>query len=82
VIELVDLARRALVLAVFVSLPVVVVSALVSLVVGAVQSVTHATDPAVSQLPRLVVIALALTIAGPWMGSQIVSFASEVFRGG
>jgi flagellar biosynthesis protein FliQ len=80
--DLVDLARRALVVAVLVSLPVVAVSALVSALVGSLQSATHATDPSVAHLPRLVVVAVVLTLAGPWMGAQIVGFASEVFRGG
>jgi flagellar biosynthesis protein FliQ len=82
VIDLVDLARRALILAVTLSLPVVLAAALAGLVSSVVQATTHAADPSVAQLPRLVVVTVTLLVAAPWMGAQILDFAGEVFRGG
>jgi flagellar biosynthetic protein FliQ len=80
-LELVDLAQRALILSVVVSLPVVLAAALVSLVAGALQSAIHANDASVSYLPRLLAVAAVLIVAGPWMGGQVVEFAADVFRG-
>jgi flagellar biosynthetic protein FliQ len=77
--ELVALAQEALLLAVAVSIPVVAAAALVSLVVSVVQAATQITDSTVSHLPRLAVVTALLVATGPWMGSQIVSFAARVF---
>ena len=56
-LELVDLARRALMLAVIVSLPVVVASALVGMLSSSLGASFGVSDPSVSHLPRLLVVA-------------------------
>ena len=80
--ELVALAQEALLLSVAVSLPVVGVAALVGLVVAVLQAATQVQDITLAHLPRLVLVAVALAIAGPWMGAQIAAFAARVFAGG
>ena len=80
--HLVALAQEALILSVAVSLPVVGAAALVGLVVALVQAATGAQDVSVSHLPRLVVVAAALAVAGPWMGAQVAQFALRVLSGG
>lgn len=80
--HLIGLGQEALLLAVAVSLPVVVVAALVGLLVAVVQAATQVQDVTLSHLPRLIVVAIALAVAGPWMGAQIAAFAARVFSGG
>lgn len=82
VAELVATSQEALLLAVAVSLPVVGVAALAGLLVAVFQAATQVQDITLAHLPRLVVVAVALAVAGPWMGSQIAAFASRVFTGG
>jgi type III secretion HrpO family protein len=76
------LGQEALVLSLAVSLPVVGVAALVGLVVAALQAATQIQDVTIAHLPRLVAVALALILVGPWMGAQIAAFAARVFQGG
>jgi type III secretion HrpO family protein len=76
------LAQEALVLSIAVSLPVVAIAALVGLVVAALQAATQIQDVTIAHLPRLVAVALALVLVGPWMGAQIAAFAARVFQGG
>lgn len=80
--HLTELAEASLLLVVAVSLPVVGLSALVGLIVAAVQAVTQLQDPTIAHLPRFLVVALALVVAGPWMGAQIAAFAIQAFTGG
>jgi type III secretion HrpO family protein len=80
--HLTELAQSALLLSVAVSLPVVGVAAIVGLVIAALQAVTQLQDPTIAHLPRLLVVAIALAIAGPWMGAQIAAFALVAFSGG
>lgn len=80
--HLTALAQEALLLAVGVSLPVVGIAALAGLLVAVFQATTQVQDITLAHLPRLVVVALALAFAGPWMGHQVASFAARVLSGG
>lgn len=77
---LVHAAYEALALSVALALPVVAVAAIVGLAVGALQAATQVNDPAVSHLPRLLAIVLALAALGPWMARAIGVFAEAMFR--
>lgn len=77
--ELVSLAQRALLLSVLVSLPVLLVAALFGLVVAVFQAATQVHDAALAHFPKFVAVAIALALAGPWMGRQIVEFALYAF---
>ena len=80
--DLVVLAQEALLLAVAVSLPVVAVAALVGGLVAVLQAATQVQDSTLGHLPRLIVVAVVLAVAGPWMGSEIVAFTVRVLSGG
>jgi type III secretion HrpO family protein len=80
--DLVTLAQEALLLAVAVSLPVVAVAALVGGAVAILQAATQVQDSTLGHLPKLVVVAVALALAGPWMGAEIAAFTVRAFSGG
>lgn len=71
-------AQEALLLSVAVSLPVVAVAAVVGLVVAVLQAATQIQDITLSHLPRFLAVAGALALLGPWMGTQIATFAARV----
>ncbi|MFC1641209.1 flagellar biosynthetic protein FliQ [Myxococcota bacterium] len=81
VAELVSGAQEALLLALSVSLPVVGAAALMGLLVAILQAAVQVQDHTLAHLPRLVFVAMALAIAGPWMGGQIAAFAARSFLG-
>jgi type III secretion HrpO family protein len=76
---LVGHAEQALLLTVALSLPVVAVAALVGLVVAAFQAASQVQDATLAHLPRLVAVAGALVLLGPWMGAQVATFAERLF---
>ncbi|HEY6558967.1 MAG TPA: type III secretion system export apparatus subunit SctS [Polyangiaceae bacterium] len=77
--ELTSHAQQALLLSLVVSLPVVGAAAVIGLVVAVLQAATQVQDITLSHLPRLIVVAVVLAIAAPWMGAQIASFAARMF---
>ena len=79
--HLTQVAQEALVLALAVSLPVVAIAAVVGLFVAALQAATQIQDVTISHLPRLLAVALALVVLGPWMGAQIADFAARLLAG-
>jgi type III secretion HrpO family protein len=72
-------AQQALLLVVAVTLPVLAVAAVVGFVVAALQAASQIQDPTLSHLPRLLAVAAALAILGPWMGHEVAAFASQMF---
>ena len=77
--ELVSLAQRALLLSVLVSLPVLLVAAVIGLVMAVFQAATQVHDAALAHFPKVVAVAIALALVGPWMGRQILEFALYTF---
>ncbi|MCB9586822.1 MAG: flagellar biosynthetic protein FliQ [Polyangiaceae bacterium] len=75
-------AQEALLLSIAVSLPVIGAAALAGLFVAIFQAATQVQDITLAHLPRLLVVAVVLALAGPWMGHQIASFAARAFTGG
>ena len=75
---LVEQAQNALMLSIAVALPVLLVAAVVGLIVAAFQAASQIQDPTIAHLPRLLAVIGALVILGPWMGSQIGTFAERM----
>jgi len=71
--------REGLLLALLVSGPPVVVSLLVGLVVGVLQSATQIHDQALAFVPKLVAVALTLLALGSVLGAQLVRFTEALF---
>jgi type III secretion protein S len=74
------LASQAMLLCLLVSLPAVLVSATVGLLVSFVQAITSLQDQAISQGAKLIAVTITLVIAGPWGASVVLGFARQVFQ--
>ena len=75
---LLEQAQNALMLSIAVALPVLLVAAIVGLIVAAFQAASQIQDPTIAHLPRLLAVIAALVVLGPWMGSQIGTFAERM----
>jgi type III secretion protein S len=74
------LASDAMMLALMLSLPAVVVSAVIGLLVSFVQAVTSLQEQSISQGIKLIAVALVLLFTGPWAGSLLLQFGEAVMR--
>jgi type III secretory pathway component EscS len=72
--DLSELAQRALLVSVWISLPALGVAALVGLLTAIVQSATQVHDSALGHLPKFLAVSLVLVLMGPWMGQKLVAF--------
>ena len=77
----VDLVQAALLTALVVAAPVLLVAAVVGLVTAFAQAATQVQDQAVSAVPKLVACGVALLVLAGWMVSKLVSFAQAMFAG-
>ena len=76
--ETLDVARDAIWTIVVVSSPLMVVGLVVGVVVSLFQALTQIQESTLSFAPKIVAVALALLVASPFIGSQILSFSERV----
>ena len=75
-----ELARNALVQALLLGGPLLLVAVVVSVVVSLIQAVTQVQDQTLSFVPKLFAIALALLFGLSWMLQTLVAYTVELFR--
>ncbi|WP_245604184.1 flagellar biosynthesis protein FliQ [Patulibacter minatonensis] len=75
----VSIATDAMQLSFKLAAPLLIAGLVVGVVVSIFQAVTQIQEQSLQFIPKLVVSALVLLIAGPWMLSTIVSWTSELY---
>jgi flagellar biosynthesis protein FliQ len=76
---LVHHAQQGLLLMAAVSLPILLVAAVVGMFVAAFQAASQIQDPTLAHLPRMLAVVVALALLGPWMAHEVGAFASQMF---
>ena len=77
---IVDLARNAIMLALLIAGPMLVVALLVGLTVSVLQAVTQIQEQTLAFVPKLVGVAVVFLLALPWMIQLLVKYTTELFR--
>lgn len=74
-----SIARHALEVTLLLSMPLLLAALIIGLVVGIFQAATQINESTLSFIPKLVGVALALMLAGPWMLQVITGYTRELF---
>ena len=74
----VQIIRDALMMAFWLSAPVLLVGFIGGIIVSLVQIVTSIQDPAFSTVPRLAAVLAAAIIAMPWILNQATTYARAI----
>jgi len=75
-----DIGQEALWVTALLAAPLLLSALAVGLVVGMVQAATQIQEMTLTFIPKLIVLALALTIAGPWMLGLITDFSTSLIE--
>lgn len=78
---IVQVVREGLYLVLLVSLPPILASLVVGLLVSVIQATTQIQDHTLTFVPKLVAVLATLAVAGPWIGAQLVRFTRVVLQG-
>ncbi len=78
---LLQVLQEGLYLVLLISLPPLLAAMAAGVVTGLLQASTRVWDPAIALAPRVAAVLLALVLAGPWIGGQLVSFSRLVWQG-
>jgi type III secretion protein S len=76
--NVIQLTSQALMMCLLLSLPAVVVSAVVGLLISFVQAVTSLQDSSISQGIKLLAVTVVVAIGAPWAGSTMLQFAEKL----
>jgi flagellar biosynthetic protein FliQ len=74
------IGHRALEITLLLAAPLLLVALVTGLIVGAFQAATQINEMTLSFIPKLLAMALALVIAGPWMLKVLVSYTRELIE--
>ena len=76
-----DLARNAMMVALLVSAPMLIVALIIGLLVSILQTVTQIQEQTLSFVPKLLGVAVTFLLALPWVLQLLVRYTTELFRG-
>jgi type III secretion protein S len=76
--NVIQLTSQALMMCLLLSLPAVVVSAVVGLLISFVQAVTSLQDSSISQGIKLLAVTVVVAIGAPWAGSTMLQFSEKL----
>lgn len=74
-----EMTSNALFLIIKVSLPVLLVSLVVGLIISIFQTVTSIQEQTLTFVPKIVCVFLALVLMGQWMMGNMVEFATNLW---
>ena len=76
----VDFARRAMLMALALGGPLLLVALVVGLLISVVQAVTQVQEQTLAFVPKLVAVGLVFLVGLPWMIQMAVTYTTELFR--
>ena len=74
----VDLGRDALVTALLIGAPVLLVGVIVGLLIGLIQALTQIQDQTISFVPKIVTMVLVLMICLPWLLQRMMTYSEDL----
>ena len=76
-----DLTREALILAMIISAPVMIIGMVVGLIVSLFQSMTQLQEQTLSFVPKIIaMVGIALLLA-PWLAQRLLEYAQRMLGG-
>ena len=74
-----DLARNALTITLQLSAPILVFSLVSGLIISVFQAVTQINEMTLSFVPKIIAVAAAGVIFGPWMLNSLITYMTNLF---
>lgn len=75
----IDIVRQALMMAFWISLPILAVGFVIGIVISLIQIVTSIQDPAFGSFPRLAAFLVGLLVFLPWMLMRLCAYTIQLF---
>ena len=77
----IKLSMDALTLSLKIALPLMLAGLIVGLVVSIFQAITQIQEMTLTFIPKILVTAVVLIVAGPWMLDELISYTEHLWSG-
>ncbi len=75
----ISLGLDAMVLAMKVGLPLLLVGLVIGLVVSVFQAVTQIQEQTLAFIPKIIAVVVVVVVAGPWMLDQLIAYTQDLY---
>lgn len=76
----ISIAERAIMIILLTSGPLLLVALISGLAVSIFQATTSIQEQTLAFVPKIVAVMVAIVFFGPWMLSQVTSYATDIFE--
>ena len=76
----IEFAKQAIILTIYLSMPMLGLGLLAGLVVSVFQAVTQVQEMTLTFVPKIIAVFLGLLFAAPWMLDEMTSFTRRVIE--
>lgn len=77
---IIQLSTMSLKTIAFVSAPMLISALVVGLIVSVFQAITQINEATLTFIPKMLVVAVVIVLAGPWMLDYLAGFTTEMFN--
>ncbi|MBL0941025.1 MAG: flagellar biosynthesis protein FliQ [Gemmatimonadaceae bacterium] len=77
----IDLTRDAILTALMIAAPLLLIALGVGLLISIIQSVTQIQEQTLSFVPKLVLVGGAFIVGMPWLMQILIKFTTQIIRG-
>lgn len=77
---IINLSTLSLKTIAMVSAPMLISALVVGVIVSVFQAITQINEATLTFIPKMVVVAIVIVIAGPWMLDTLTGFTAELFN--
>ncbi len=75
-----DIGRQAMMISMYLTVPLLGTSLLIGLVIAIFQAATSINEMTLTFVPKLMVVGAVLTFAGHWMITKLVDYTTELIK--
>ncbi len=75
----IDLSQQALYVITLLAAPMLISALLIGLLIGMFQAATSINEMTLSFIPKLLILVIAIIIAGPWMLDLLLNYTRELY---
>jgi len=79
--DAIELTREALWIGMLISAPILVTGMVLGLVIGLAQALTQIQEQTVAFVPKLLAMAVILSLTLPWLLNQFLQYSSDLIAG-
>jgi flagellar biosynthetic protein FliQ len=77
-----EMLRTALIMALLVSAPMLIIGLVVGIVISLVQAVTQIQEQTLSFVPKIAAMVAAAIFLLPWIGQRLLEYSAQMFGSG